>query len=118
MTFIVSSSGSGKSTIVQLLLSLYEPQGVITLDESDVKFLDEERMKSHVAGVSQQGAFGVVILDGTSLFKNVAIGTRFSIARAKLRNQTALILGKCPFHFGLIVLLDTRSNFGARCFVC
>ncbi|KAF8802026.1 P-loop containing nucleoside triphosphate hydrolase protein [Phlegmacium glaucopus] len=75
MTFIVGSSGSGKSTIAQLLLRMYEPQeGAVTLDERDVRFLDEEWMRGHVAGVGQQGASGVVILDGKTLFENVAIG--------------------------------------------
>ena len=144
-TFIVGSSGSGKSTIAQLLMRMYDPQdGVVTLDERDMRFLNEEWMKGHVAGVGQQGASGVVILDGKTLFENVAIGARMvkgdvgkenvedacraalmhefvrdlplgyetilgggvgvglsggqkqrlSIARAKLRNPTVLILGK------------------------
>ena len=144
-TFIVGSSGSGKSTIAQLLLRMYDPQdGVVTLDERDMRFLDEEWMKGHIASVGQQGASGVVILDGKTLFENVAIGARLlegevgkenveeacraalmhefvrdlplgydtilgggvgvglsggqkqrlSIARAKLRNPTVLILGK------------------------
>ena len=144
-TFIVGSSGSGKSTVAQLLMRMYDPQdGVVTLDERDMRFLDEEWMKGHVAGVGQQGASGVVILDGKTLFENVAIGARLmegevgrenvedacraalmhefvrdlplgyetilgggvgvglsggqkqrlSIARAKLRNPTVLILGK------------------------
>ena len=144
-TFIVGSSGSGKSTIAQLLMRMYDPQdGVVTLDERDMRFLNEEWMKGHVAGVGQQGASGVVILDGKTLFENVAIGARLvkgevqkehveeacraalmhefvrdlplgyetilgggvgvglsggqkqrlSIARAKLRNPTVLILGK------------------------
>jgi ATP-binding cassette subfamily B (MDR/TAP) protein 1 len=77
MTFIVGSSGSGKSTIAQLLMRMYDPQdGVVMLDERDMKFLDEEWMKSHVASVGQQGASGVVILDGKSLFENIAIGAR------------------------------------------
>ncbi|KAF8799018.1 hypothetical protein BYT27DRAFT_7202769 [Phlegmacium glaucopus] len=38
MTFIVGSSGSGKSTITQLLLRMYEPQeGAVALDERDVR---------------------------------------------------------------------------------
>ena len=145
MTFIVGSSGSGKSTIAQLLLRMYDPQdGVVTLDERDMRFLDEEWLKEHLAGVGQQGASGVVILDGKTLFDNVAIGARLvegdvwkkdveeacraalmhefvrdlplgyetilgggvgvglsggqkqrlSIARARLRNPTVLILGK------------------------
>ena len=76
-TFIVGSSGSGKSTIAQLLMRMYDPQdGVVTLDERDMRFLDEEWMKRHVAGVGQQGALGVVILDGKILFENVAIVAR------------------------------------------
>jgi ATP-binding cassette subfamily B (MDR/TAP) protein 1 len=149
-TFIVGSSGSGKSTIAQLLMRMYDPQdGVVTLDERDMRFLDEEWMKDHVAGVGQQGASGVVILDGKTLFENVAIGARLeegkvrkesvveacraalmhefvrdlplgyetilgggvgvglsggqkqrlSIARAKLRNPTVLILGTIFYYF-------------------
>ena len=149
-TFIVGSSGSGKSTIAQLLLRMYDPQdGVVTLDERDMRFLDEEWMKEHVASVGQQGASGVVILDGKTLFENVAIGARLvegevrkesveeacraalmhefvrdlplgyetilgggvgvglsggqkqrlSIARAKLRDPTVLILGKGLYCF-------------------
>ena len=149
-TFIVGSSGSGKSTIAQLLMRMYDPQdGVVTLDERDMRFLDEDWMKEHVAGVGQQGASGVVILDGKTLFENVAIGARLpegqvgkenveeacraalmyefirdlplgyetilgggvgvglsggqkqrlSIARAKLRDPTVLILGNIPFLF-------------------
>jgi len=74
-TFIVGSSGSGKSTVAQLLLRMYEPQsGTISLDEQDVRFLDEAWMRANVAGVGQQGASGVVILDGKSVFENVAMG--------------------------------------------
>ena len=75
MIFIVGSSGSGKSTVSQLLLRMYEPQqGSISLDEQDVRFLDEAWMRTHVAGVGQQGASGVVILDGKTVFENVALG--------------------------------------------
>ena len=123
---------------------MYDRQdGVVTLDERDMKFLDEEWMKGHVTGVGQQGFSGVVILDGKTVFENVAINAslmkseigrenvedacraalcmnllgvyhldetllgggvgvglsggqkqRLSIARAKLRNPTVLILGK------------------------
>jgi ATP-binding cassette subfamily B (MDR/TAP) protein 1 len=76
-TFIVGLSGSCKSIVAQLLMRMYDPQnGVVTLDERDMRFLDEEWMKGHVAGVSQQGASGAVILDGKTLFENIAIGAR------------------------------------------
>jgi ATP-binding cassette, subfamily B (MDR/TAP), member 1 len=43
-----------------------------------MRFLDEEWMKGHVACVDQQGALGVVILNGKTLFENVAIGARLA----------------------------------------
>jgi ATP-binding cassette, subfamily B (MDR/TAP), member 1 len=41
-----------------------------------MRFLDEEWMNGHAAGVGQQGASGVALLDGKTLFENVAIGAR------------------------------------------
>lgn len=69
-TFIVGSSGSGKSTIAQLLLRLYNPtSGCIQFDDQDIAFLEESWMKEHVAGVSQS-----CILFDMNVHDNVALG--------------------------------------------
>jgi ATP-binding cassette subfamily B (MDR/TAP) protein 1 len=69
-TFIVGSSGSGKSTIAHLLLGLYTPQaGEIQLDDQDIKFIDDKWRRLHVAGVEQ----GCILFD-MSVFDNVALG--------------------------------------------
>jgi ATP-binding cassette subfamily B (MDR/TAP) protein 1 len=73
-TFIVGASGSGKSTIAALLMRMYEPtSGTIMLDDQDVRFLDEAWVRGQIAGVSQ-GFGGVVILDGRTLWENIAVG--------------------------------------------
>ncbi|KAJ6483529.1 P-loop containing nucleoside triphosphate hydrolase protein [Mycena vitilis] len=69
-TFIVGSSGSGKSTIAHLLLGLYTPQaGEIHLDDQDLRFVDDEWRRLHVAGVEQ----GCILFD-MSVFDNIALG--------------------------------------------
>ncbi|KAI0942984.1 hypothetical protein AcV7_002254 [Taiwanofungus camphoratus] len=69
-SFIVGGSGSGKSTIAQLLLRMYVPQhGLIQLDDQDMAYLDEEWTRAHVAAVSQ----GCILFD-MSVHDNVAIG--------------------------------------------
>ena len=53
---------------------MYDPQdGDVTLDERDVRFLDEEWMKGHIASVGQQGASGVVILDGRHCLRTLLL---------------------------------------------
>ncbi len=69
-TFVVGGSGSGKSTVAQLLACLYTPYaGQVSLDEQDVRFLDETWVRKHVAVVSQ----ACVLFEG-SLHDNVCMG--------------------------------------------
>ncbi|KAI0265438.1 P-loop containing nucleoside triphosphate hydrolase protein [Gloeopeniophorella convolvens] len=69
-TFIVGGSGSGKSTIAQLLLRMYSIQeGTISLDDQDVEFLDSNWTRQHIGAVSQ----GAILFDGT-VHENVAMG--------------------------------------------
>ena len=52
-------------------MRMYDPQdGVVTLDE---RFLDEDWMKGHIAGVSQQGASRVIILDGRPYLRTLLL---------------------------------------------
>lgn len=69
-TFIVGGSGSGKSTVVQLLLRMYTPVGgEITLDDQSIAYLDNEYTKEHIAAVQQ----GCILFD-MSIHDNVAMG--------------------------------------------
>jgi ATP-binding cassette, subfamily B (MDR/TAP), member 1 len=69
-TFIVGGSGSGKSTIAQLLLRMYDIQGgTISLDDQDVEYLDTSWTRQHIGAVSQSA-----ILFDMTVHDNVAIG--------------------------------------------
>lgn len=70
ITFIVGGSGSGKSTIAQLLLRMYDVQrGTISLDDQDVEYLDTNWTRQHIGAVSQ----GAILFDMT-VHDNVAMG--------------------------------------------
>jgi ATP-binding cassette subfamily B (MDR/TAP) protein 1 len=69
-TFIVGGSGSGKSTVAQLLLRLYTPDGgEITLDDQSFPYLDDRFCREHIAAVQQ----GCILFD-MSIHDNVAMG--------------------------------------------
>jgi ATP-binding cassette subfamily B (MDR/TAP) protein 1 len=75
-TFIVGSSGSGKSTVAQLLLRMYDAtdatngaRGYVSLDEQDVMYLDEDWVRSKVMGVTQSTC---VLLEGRTVYENIA----------------------------------------------
>lgn len=69
-TFIVGGSGSGKSTIAQLLLRLYAPQaGDLSLDDHRLSSFEPTFTQSHIAAVQQ----GCLIFD-MSVHDNVAMG--------------------------------------------
>ena len=82
-TFIVGGSGSGKSTIAQLLLRLYNPSGgVISLDDQSFPCLDEGFTRQQIAAVQQ----GCILFD-MSIHDNVAMG----LAGAGADNKTGLL---------------------------
>ncbi|WWD10364.1 hypothetical protein V865_008499 [Kwoniella europaea PYCC6329] len=69
-TFIVGGSGSGKSTIAQILLRLYKPlTGEIIIDNQNFSYIDMGFTKTHIAAVQQ----GCILFD-MSIHDNVALG--------------------------------------------
>ena len=69
---LVGSSGSGKSTIVQLLLKFYKPQsGTITVDGVDLQELDTTWWRSYVGLVEQNP-----ILFDTTIAENILLGLK------------------------------------------
>lgn len=70
VTAIVGSTGSGKSTLVQLIPRLYDPtQGRITLDGVDIRRMALGDLRSRVGYVPQQG-----FLFSGDIASNVAFG--------------------------------------------
>lgn len=69
-TAIVGVSGSGKSTIIQLLERFYDPvEGDIFLDGHNIKRLNVKFLRSCMGLVSQEP-----VLFGTTVFENVVHG--------------------------------------------
>ena len=67
---LVGPSGCGKSTIIQLLERFYDPiYGKITLDGYDIKDLDLNNLRSHIAYVQQEPS-----LYSGSIKSNILIG--------------------------------------------
>lgn len=69
-TALVGPSGSGKSSIVSLIVRFYDPlSGVIKLDGRDIKTLNVKWLRSQIGLVSQEPT-----LFGMSIRKNIEAG--------------------------------------------
>jgi ATP-binding cassette subfamily B protein len=67
---IVGATGSGKSTIINLISKFYEVQkGQILIDGIDIKDIDEKDLRKHIAVVLQD----VMIFSG-DIFTNITLG--------------------------------------------
>jgi ATP-binding cassette subfamily B protein len=69
-TAIVGASGAGKTTVLKLLLRLYDPStGHITLDGTDLRALDPAQLRANIAIVLQE----TLLLDAT-IAENILAG--------------------------------------------
>jgi ATP-binding cassette subfamily B (MDR/TAP) protein 1 len=69
-TYVVGDSGSGKSTIGQLLLKLYDKHdGTITLDGKDIKTIDTKFIRGHILLVEQEST-----LFNAPIHENIYLG--------------------------------------------
>ncbi|MDB4516713.1 ATP-binding cassette domain-containing protein, partial [Crocinitomicaceae bacterium] len=104
---VVGPTGSGKSTLISLLLRFYDPQkGTILIDGCQVKDLSLNQLRT-IVGVILQDVF---ILDDT-LLKNIVMDSGSS------RDQVEIILARSgmePFIAKLEHGLDTRIGDGGR----
>ncbi len=104
---VVGPTGSGKSTLISLLLRFYEPQqGVIKIDGIDIAKLSLEQLRT-IIGVILQDVF---ILDDT-LIQNILMDS----GRSRSEVETIIErLGMSSFIARLENGLDTRIGDGGR----
>ena len=101
---LVGGSGSGKSTIANLLLRFYDPQkGCIRLDGIDLKNIKLSSLRHYVGQVSQD-----VTLFNTTILENIRYGRKDAsddeiIASAYLANLGDFIEERLPEQFNTVV---------------
>jgi len=92
---LVGASGGGKSTLVQVLLGLYQPlEGEIRFDGVPVQSIGLEVVREHVATVLQHP-----VLFNDSVRNNLSMGRAFSdeqLWSALERAQLANVVGELP----------------------
>lgn len=89
------------------------------LDEQDTRYLDEKWIRKHVVCVGQQGAAGVVILEGRSVFENILLGLgeedEFSLVRAPVSTSSSSSSSSYPWTMDTAPpALRTRVETAAR----
>ncbi|KAI3390970.1 hypothetical protein diail_8305, partial [Diaporthe ilicicola] len=90
LTFLVGKSGSGKSTIANLLLKFYEPlTGSILIDAQPIQALDDTWLRENVTLIQQSS-----ILFNDTFFMNVAFGSRnpFAVTSEEVRAACETVL--------------------------
>jgi len=104
MAALVGQSGSGKSTIVDLLLRFYDvDSGCITIDGVDIREYDYKQLRRIIGVVSQE-----VILFNDTIEQNIAYGVHDSIdhtritSASKLANAHQFIMEK-PMKYDTII---------------
>lgn len=106
---LVGPSGSGKSSIVKLLLRLYVPAaGSVLIDDRDVGDYQTNWLRRHVAIVGQEP-----VLYGRSIYHNIVFGLETIDGAAECDVPTREEV--CPAHCFITRLIHIVSLFSA-CF--
>ncbi|MBZ3889895.1 Bile salt export pump [Sciurus carolinensis] len=72
MTALVGSSGSGKSTALQLIQRFYDPsEGMVTLDGHDIRSLNTQWLRNQIGIVEQEP-----VLFSTTIAENIRYGRK------------------------------------------
>jgi len=100
---VVGASGSGKSTIINLLLRLYDPQkGRILIDGTDVRKIKRRSLLKHLAVVTQEP-----FLFNTTVVENIAYGrlgaTRSDVEDAARAAKVHDVIEKLPEGYETLV---------------
>ena len=112
---VVGATGSGKSTLVRLLLRFYEPQrGRITLDGAELSSLDLGQLRRAVALVSQN-----TFLFPGSVAENIAYGrpeaTRAEVERAAEQAEASGFVEALPQGYDTVVGESGQKLSGGQC---
>ncbi|MEY2648124.1 MAG: hypothetical protein RL282_837 [Bacteroidota bacterium] len=87
---IIGKTGSGKSTVAQLMLRMYDPQnGSIKVNETDLKEVNLEQFRSRIGYVPQD-----VFLFSDTIQNNINFGSVDNIDHAQLAADKAVILNE------------------------
>ena len=100
---LVGSTGSGKSTIIQLIAKFYTPsQGAIYIDGVDINEIELNSLRAQISFVDQQ-----VRLFNDSVRGNIALGQADTMSKDKIENA-ASIANAYEFIQGLDQGMDTQ----------
>ena len=93
---LVGASGSGKSTVIQLLLRFYDPDaGQVMLDGRDLRTLNVKWLREHLSIVSQEP-----ILFAVSIAENIKYGkpdaTMDEIEKASVASNAHMFISGLP----------------------
>ncbi len=86
MVALIGQSGSGKSTVVDLLMRFYDvDSGRITIDNTDIREFDYKQLRKMIGVVSQE-----VILFNDSIEQNIAYGAHEQLDRSRIEQAATL----------------------------
>lgn len=114
-TFLVGRSGSGKSTVGNILMRYYEPtSGEVLIDGNAIENLDTDWLRHNVTLVQQHS-----ILFNETIRQNIAFGKRDGVTRDDIRNaaKTGCLeetINEMPEGFDTMVGSGGRSLSGGQ----